>query len=312
MNLSEQFELILNRHDLGGKLEGFEIIQDLWSGYGVLVRINSDTGAFVIKQIKFPESVSHPKGHHSAFAHERKKHSYQVEMNFYANYQMHRDLAYTPRYVAHQNSLNDNYLILEDLKTQGYLSLSSINKDQIISCLKWLAGFHIQYLNHDPTNLWTTGCYWHLETRPQEFETMQDGPLKKYAELVNKKLNDAKFQTILHGDAKLANFLFKTDRVSAVDFQYCGRGSGVKDLAYFLSSIYSDEELFNHESEVLDVYFNELRKLGASHELVSEWKSLYPYAWFDFYRFLAGWAPDHYKINDYIKSQMNRVLHEIE
>ena len=141
---------------------------------------------------------------------------------------------------------------------------------------------------------------------------MGEGPLKDYAHLVDQKLSSAKFQTILHGDAKLANFLFSQNRVSAVDFQYTGAGIGIKDLAYFCSSIFNETELFKTETQILDKYFSELKRLGANEELISTWRELYPYAWFDFYRFLAGWSPEHYKINKYIKFQMNKVIDDIE
>ena len=310
MSILEKLPSIIRKHQLGSEIKTYQIIQELWSGYGVLARVQTDSHQFVIKQISFPDNVSHPKGHDSLFAHERKVKSYQVEMSFYANYQEHRGISHTPELVAISNE-TDNYLILEDLQSLGFKPKREISVSEIELCIKWLAGFHYTYLAARPKNLWNTGTYWHLETRPQEFQIMRDGPLKEYAELVDQKLSSANYQTILHGDAKLANFLFSEDRVSAVDFQYCGGGVGVKDLAYFLSSVFNEEELFGSEKEILDLYFHELFCLGAREELIESWRGLYPYAWFDFYRFLAGWSPDHYKINKYIKTQMNKVLDEI-
>ena len=82
-----------------------------------------------------------------------------------------------------------------------------------------------------------------------------------------KNLNTAKFKTIIHGDAKLANFLFGPDAVAAVDFQYVGGGVGIKDVAYFLSSIYTEDELFSHEKKCLDHYFQALNNAEVEKEM---------------------------------------------
>jgi hypothetical protein len=42
--------------------------------------------------------------------------------------------------------------------------------------------------------------------------------------------------------------------------------------------------------------------------LQQEWRSLYPIAWADFYRFLLGWSPSHYKINPYMQKQTDIAL----
>jgi hypothetical protein len=42
-----------------------------------------------------------------------------------------------------------------------------------------------------------------------------------------------------------------------------------------------------------------------------EWRELYPYAWCDFYRFLKGWSPAHFKINTYSEQMKERVLNAI-
>ena len=152
--------------------------------------------------------------------------------------------------------------------------------------------------------LWTIGTYWHLDTRPEELEILTDLRLKKAAPLIDQKLNEAKYQTIVHGDAKLANFLFNEQQAAAVDFQYVGGGVGVKDLAYFMSSIFAEEELEEHEQECLDTYF----KFLNMPEVEVEWRALYPVAWCDFYRFLQGWSPGHWKIHSYSESMKEKAL----
>lgn len=133
---------------------------------------------------------------------------------------------------------------------------------------------------------------------------MQDKEMQKYAEVVDNKLNQAQYKTIVHGDAKLANFLFNDQAVSAVDFQYVGGGVGVKDVAYFLSSIYSEKELIENEKACLDCYFSNLNHPAVENE----WRQLYPFAWCDFYRFLNGWSPEHDKVHEYTKQMRDKVI----
>ena len=99
------------------------------------------------------------------------------------------------------------------------------------------------------------------------------------------RLKASAFQTLVHGDAKLANFCFSSDgsQVAAVDFQYVGGGCGMKDLAYFVGSCFRDEEAERRESEVLDFYFKEipafLKRSGPASlcrdELETDWRPLY-------------------------------------
>lgn len=149
---------------------------------------------------------------------------------------------------------------------------------------------------------------------------MGDQPLREAASALDEKLRRCRFQTLVHGDAKVENFCFtpKGDRVAVVDFQYVGGGCGMKDVAYFLSSCLSADECVLRESELLDAYFGVLRtELGARMPevqiaaLVDEWRTLYPVAWADFNRFLAGWAPGHYKRHHYCDALTARALAEL-
>jgi thiamine kinase-like enzyme len=132
--------------------------------------------------------------------------------------------------------------------------------------------------------------------------------------------------TLVHGDAKIANFCFADKRaesspspVAAVDFQYVGRGVGVKDVAYFLSSCLDERQLTKRADGLLDLYFRHLRQALEQHqpgvdgdELEREWRRLYPLAWADFVRFLMGWAPDHFKIHGYSKEMTRIALQRVD
>lgn len=301
-------EQIIKLHTQENEVDKVELIQDLWSGYGQLNRIHCHKQTYIIKLIKFPELSLHPKGHNSEFAHNRKVRSYQTEIFWYQNYTKHYEFARTAQIIAHGNIEKYQYILLEDLKRNDFTPQISLSWHQTKLCLKWLANFHNTYLEQEPIGLWEVGTYWHLATRPDELEKTKDDEVLKLAPLIDEKLNKAKFKTIVHGDAKLSNFLFSKNRVAAVDFQYVGGGAGIKDVAYFLSSIYSEEELFEYESRCLEFYFEQINNKAV--EL--EWRTLYSYAWADFYRFLAGWTPDHYKINNYSEEQFKKVLNDIK
>ncbi|WP_127716786.1 aminoglycoside phosphotransferase family protein [Halobacteriovorax sp. HLS] len=293
-----------------------EEIQSLWSGYGTLTRVTTDNYSVILKLVTPPKLHDHPRGWNSNLSHKRKLNSYEVEIYWYKNYNKNIVNAYSPRLIAAGEMDDSQYLILEDLGMRDYLSLPFINEDQIKLCINWLASFHATYLDVAPKNLWKVGTYWHLETRPEELEALEDKELKEAARKIDHLLNNAQFQTFVHGDAKLANFLFKdTESCAAVDFQYVGRGIGMKDLAYFLSSIYSEEQLIEQEKWCLDYYFFYLQSALEKTEknidfkvLEKQWRDLYPVAWCDFIRFLKGWSPGHYKINTYTENITKKVL----
>ena len=223
-------------------------------------------------------------------------------------------------YGVHQNG-DQVLLVLEDLDAAGFSERRSfVNESQWKSCVRWLAQFHAAGMGMNPQGLWETGTYWHLETRPDELERLDDFELKQTAHAIDQKLKSAKFQTLVHGDAKLANFCFQPDgdKVAAVDFQYIGRGCGMKDLAYFVGSCFRDEEAEHREEEALDCYFQffaEAIKSGVSQasakEVEEEWRPLYRVAWADFHRFMKGWSPGHWKISDYSERVTRSVIRDL-
>jgi thiamine kinase-like enzyme len=159
-----------------------------------------------------------------------------------------------------------------------------------------------------------------LETRPDEWQKMKHHDLKAKALLIDETLNQCRFHTIVHGDAKLANFCFSESgkKVAAVDFQYVGGGCGMKDVAYFLGSCLSGSESELYEAELLNFYFSELQTAIPFsteqidfHQLEVEWRKMYPFACADFTRFLLGWMPTHQKVNSYNLKILADVLARI-
>ena len=298
-----------------------EDIQQLWSGYGIISRYglrNSKHHSVVIKNIRYPDKKHHPRGWVTDFSHQRKVDSYHVEMNWYKNFShLCDDFCRIPHCLTMETQGEQVLLVLEDLNDAGFpIRKTSVNWQDIESCIKWLANFHATFIQENPEGLWKTGTYWHLETRPDELQVLSDRKLKKAASKIDQFLKDCKYQTFVHGDAKLANFCFGTDdKVAAVDFQYVGGGVGVKDLAYFIGSCLYEDDCERLESELLDCYFEELKaaikrlnKAIDSEDLEKEWREMFPYAWADFHRFLKGWSPGHWKINSYSEKVTQKVI----
>ncbi|ALP54496.1 choline kinase [Candidatus Tenderia electrophaga] len=301
-------------------------IQTLWSGYGEILRLTlagAAIGSVILKHIVVPDAIRHPRGWNSKRSHARKLHSYKVEMHWYRDWaeRCHADCR-VARCFAASAGAGEHIIVLEDLDAAGFpLRKSHLTLHEVQVCLKWLASFHARFLGETPSDLWPVGTYWHLATRPDEWAAMADGELKQAAELIDARLNQCQFQTLLHGDAKVANFCFAPDggAVAAVDFQYVGGGCGMKDVAYFLGSCLSAAECARHQDRLLDYYFAQLQ--GACKQLdrapdfsalEQEWRSLFPYAWTDFHRFLLGWAPDHWKVNAYSEQLAAQVLTELK
>ncbi len=299
-----------------------EDIQNLWSGYGKIMRYGlraADADSVVIKHVKLPEQTSHPRGWNTDLSHQRKIRSYQVETAWYRDWsQRCDDCCRVPHSLLLESSDDEFLMVLEDLDASGFpLRKASVTLEEMLACLRWLAQFHATFMGEAPEGLWPVGTYWHLETRPDELLALDDERLRAAAPAIDRALSAAHFQSLVHGDAKLANFCFSTsaEQVAAVDFQYVGGGCGMKDVAYFIGSCLYEEDCERHESMLLDYYFAMLkealvqRRNSADPEAVEqEWRELYPVAWTDFHRFVKGWSPGHWKIHGYSERLARQVL----
>jgi len=305
-----------------------EVIQNLWSDFGKIIRLHLESEKYptaVLKFINPPKIFNHPCGWNTTTSHHRKLKSYTYEDNFYkffssiCNKDNHSAV---PKHLGTIKTESTSWLILEDLNRKGFnQTKQTIGLREAKFFINWLANFHAKFFNIKSNKLWKVGTYWHLETRKEEFKNIKNEKLKNIAVEINNKLNNSKYKTFVHGDAKLANFLFsdKLNSVAAVDFQYVGIGCGMKDLAYFTGGIFNEDQCRKYEDEILDYYFTILKKAlnKKSHQinfpdLESEWRGLYPFAWADFYRFLLGWQPDHWKINKYGLDMIDIVASKIK
>jgi len=299
-----------------------ETIQSLWSGYGSIDRYQltgSEHSSVIVKHVRLPLQNDHPRGWNTDRSHQRKLRSYQVETHWYQDWAVRcDDSCRVPHCLALEQRDNEFLMVMEDLDSSGYpLRRESATPTEMLTCLTWLANFHATFMTEKPLGLWPTGTYWHLETRPDEFATMENDALKQAASQLDQILSEAPLQTFVHGDAKLANFCFSSDgtQVAGVDFQYVGGGCGMKDVAYFISSCLHERDCERLEDTLLNQYFSALKQALAVHqpqidpaEVEAVWRPLYAVAWTDFYRFLKGWSPGHWKIHGYSERLAGEVV----
>lgn len=306
---------VINTHEL----------QALWSNYGSIRRYEMDGGKHthvIVKNVSLPDEDSHPRGWNTKLSHLRKVHSYKVETQWYREYSElcdHNNRV--PQYFGSEQSDHETLILLEDLDDSGFPKrLEHATLEQMDTCLRWLAYFHARFMGYAPANLWPCGTYWHLNTRPDELEALEDKPLKEAAPKIDEVLTNCPFQTLVHGDAKLANFCFSENglSVAAVDFQYVGGGCGMKDVAYFIGSCLSENDCERDTERLLNSYFHHLKRAMSyysldldSEQIETSWRPLFAYAWADFHRFVKGWSPDHWKIHSFSERITKSVIEEL-
>ncbi|MGR5387592.1 phosphotransferase [Vibrio crassostreae] len=335
---------------------GVQVIQSLWGGYGELVRLvfsqenSAELKSVIVKHVALPDKAEHPKGWNTKLSHQRKVHSYQVETEWYQSFTQEWDER-CPVPVGLQCELQENewLIVMQDLADIGFPLTSQFDvlavsddlatKDtqselasaytleeqkQRDACLKWLANFHAKHINVDQeqsASLWQVGTYWHLDTRPDELNALSDLQLKHQAQHIDRILRECPYPTLVHGDAKLANFCFdpESEKVAAVDFQYVGHGCAMKDVALFMSSAVRPQDCAELESHMLETYFRYLEEALTYYQpqlsfddVEAAWRPMFYVAWADFQRFVKGWSPEHWKINPYTEQLTQTVIEQLE
>jgi len=307
-------------------IELVEGIQELWSGYGAILRYRlhgAPRKSVVVKHVRYPQQGEHPRGWNTDLSHQRKLRSYQVETAWYRHWSGRCDTTCrVPACLAVTSRDDETLMVFEDLDASGFpLRKTALSRHELCVCLDWLANFHATFLGVEPQGLWPQGTYWHLATRPDELAALDDPVLKEAAPRLDRLLRTGRFRTLVHGDAKLANFCFSDDglQVAAVDFQYVGGGCGMQDVAYFIGSCLDEETCRVLVPELLDDYFAALQRALEARQvtldraaLEAEWRCLFPVAWSDFHRFLKGWSPGHWKLTGYSELLVRETLRKLE
>ena len=80
--MNEYFKSIILQRTGASSLFEKKMIQELWSGYGKIMRVGLEHAAVesvVVKHVQLPLSKNHPRGWNTDLGHQRKVKSYQVE-----------------------------------------------------------------------------------------------------------------------------------------------------------------------------------------------------------------------------------------
>ncbi len=281
-------------------VQGLQHIQDLWKGYGQVYRYENEANHRVIKHYHWSQ-LPRAKTPAEAFAIERKITSFKNEVAWYAEKPLGASFQAFPATYGHAVGKDEIVLVMQDIGSLGYdCHRSTIPPTEISNTLKLLAQLHAAGLQAPLPQQW--GGYWHLATRPYEWENMPSGPIKRHAKPLQQTLQNCPYITVLHGDAKPANYGVHqtTGAVVAYDFQYWGRGVGSQDVACYLFGVASNAESWNYYTaryfEFLD---NALEAHPQKEQVITAWRALMPICRLDYYRFLLGWNPQHKKLANY-------------
>ena len=143
--MNQHFKSIILQNTGASSLQQKEVIQELWSGYGKIIRIeleNTPLQSVVLKHVQLPRNNNHPRGWNTDIGHQRKLKSYEVETTWYKTYSKH-SLARLPKCFAIERHQDETLIVLEDLDHVGFhLRKQKFAWTDIKACLEWLAQFH--------------------------------------------------------------------------------------------------------------------------------------------------------------------------
>lgn len=281
-------------------------LASLWGGHGYIERTTkSDGTTFITKVIDSPPSEK--------LGDIRKQRSYLNEARFYGKYAT--ELSKARVRVPKPFSVRTEPAVrieMEDISLEFPKQPTCLDEDSTLLVLEWLARFH-SFFWRKPHELSPQGSYWYLDTRQDEYHTMNDQALKRLARDVDERLKQDRFAcTVIHGDMKAANIQLSEDneRVVVYDFQYTGTGVPGKDLAKFLHTSVEGQVLETKELELVQYYFTKLSE-SIEHERLEfrQFCDSYELALLDWVRFQSGWGFWGSNL-DYTKARVAKLVDE--
>jgi Ser/Thr protein kinase RdoA (MazF antagonist) len=264
--------------DVSEDLVKFDVLTHCWGGMASIMSI-SVPSADSLSLVNFVAKCVRPPPHLESsdaisIGDARKRQSYRAEANFYQSGLVQvllKNGCHVPRPLIVHLMPDSEFFVICMTRLTGKTA-SSMGHHQSRAALTWLARLHAMFWGNDRTDdavkagLQEQGGYWYLDTREIELAAMPSdgwqGRLKMAARAIDWRLKNDHMLTIVHGDAKSANMMFDSDGTSSegclcqmMDFQYMGRASAAKDLAYALTCACDVPE---EEEALLHHYHSEL------------------------------------------------------
>ena len=122
-DLEESFQSAILDATGASALRVDSVIQELWSGYGQILRVALSGCArqtVVVKHVCLPELQQHPRGWNSDLSHQRKVFSYQVETEWYRSWSSRCDQrCRIPGFLSYARSGENVLLVLEESRRRG-------------------------------------------------------------------------------------------------------------------------------------------------------------------------------------------------
>lgn len=304
------------------------VLGSLWAGYGQLVSVQATNVynkqcSLVIKHFIPPR-----RRHDGSEDHCRKVRSYSVESWFYRGIssRMRERGVLVPELkgVLEEDGV---MIVMSDLCEHGtYYTKrgNQLNLEEGKALLSWLAKFHaVHWRTRDPPQgLWDEGSFWQLGTRREELDDMEEvwvrrGLNRKTAEDIHEAIVKSRFRTVIHGDAKAANFFFYPAGqhdgsllIGGYDFQYSGMATPLRDVAYVMCCSIKGDLVEACEDELLSHYYTELTRAlrpdDADEYSMEELEVMYELCVVDLARFMSGsrWWGN----TEYIENKASRWL----
>ncbi len=122
--MNNNFQKIILKATKAKDLFEIEEIQDLWSGYGKILRYGltgTDVKSVVVKNVRIPRQNTRSRGLDASHSHQRKLKSYKVEMAWYREYSRNcTDACRVPECLALEWQGDEFLMVLEDLDAAGF------------------------------------------------------------------------------------------------------------------------------------------------------------------------------------------------
>ena len=214
--------------------------------------------------------------------------AYEIEVSFYRDLRAGLTVR-TPRCLHASLDLdsNDFVLLLEDISggTQGD-QLAGCSVDEAAAAVAQLPGLHAPHWG----DLALEQLEWlHRSTEANSamfteiVRSLYPGFLERYADRLPADVITLSEQvvasldvlnaerprpwTVAHSDFRLDNLLFQpaapNDPVVVVDWQTCGYGPGISDLAYFIGGSLQTEDRRDHEADLVRDYQQRMQAAGV-------------------------------------------------